>query len=190
MTQYRMLKAGEIIKDGDEFGPVEKKNTWLKAGVTIGYPLELNSVGYYRRRIHSKIKAKEAKTESPKYRFLAPGERIVATDETNLMSREWCNAYTYNNYVVSSVHPKNFRRKIEAKQEEPELVIHTIPVKLPKSTFLRDMMLLINRHSQEDNSNTPDFILAEFLKNALEAFDNGVRARDQWYGIKADERIG
>ena len=117
MTQYRMLKAGEIIKDGDEFVPYghdTKKNVWLRAGKTIGESLEHCSVGYYRRRIHSKIKTKEAKTESPQYRFLVAGERIAATDETNLMSREWYSAYTYDNYVVASTHTKNFRRKVEA----------------------------------------------------------------------------
>jgi len=77
MTQYRMLKAGEIIKDGDEFVPYghdTKKNVWLKANDTIGESLEFCSVGYYRRRIHSKIKGRKAKA---KYRFLKEMKRFL-----------------------------------------------------------------------------------------------------------------
>lgn len=40
----------------------------------------------------------------------------------------------------------------------------------------------INGVSAENGSNTPDFILAEFLTSTLAAFDEAVRARDEWYG--------
>jgi hypothetical protein len=37
----------------------------------------------------------------------------------------------------------------------------------------------------ENGSDTPDFILARFLADCLEAFDSAVRTRDDWYGHKA-----
>ncbi len=51
-----------------------------------------------------------------------------------------------------------------------------------RTKFERELEELINRHSQEDGSNTQDFILARFLASSLEAFGQGVRRRDLWYG--------
>ena len=36
--------------------------------------------------------------------------------------------------------------------------------------------------SAEAGSNTPDFILAEYLTDCLAAFDRATVARDRWYG--------
>lgn len=40
----------------------------------------------------------------------------------------------------------------------------------------------INGCSMENGSDTPDFLLARFLTEQLEAFDRLMRARDEWYG--------
>jgi hypothetical protein len=40
----------------------------------------------------------------------------------------------------------------------------------------------INRCSAENGSNTPDFILAEYLTDCLTAFDKALREREKWYG--------
>lgn len=40
----------------------------------------------------------------------------------------------------------------------------------------------INRHSMENGSNTPDFMLASFLTDCLRAWDPGIAAREAWYG--------
>ncbi len=49
-------------------------------------------------------------------------------------------------------------------------------------TFERELESLINRYSQENLSDTPDFILAEYLLRCLAAWNHGVTAREQWYG--------
>ena len=49
-------------------------------------------------------------------------------------------------------------------------------------TFYQELQSLINRHSKENGSNTPDFILARFLQDSLAAFDNASLARSNWYG--------
>ena len=41
---------------------------------------------------------------------------------------------------------------------------------------------LLNEFSQENSSNTPDFILATFLVRCLEAWNAGVQRRAEWYG--------
>ncbi len=48
--------------------------------------------------------------------------------------------------------------------------------------FVKELEDCINRHSQENASNTPDFILAEFLGNCLKAWNEAVQRRETWHG--------
>lgn len=45
-----------------------------------------------------------------------------------------------------------------------------------------ELVGLLNKHSAENGSDTPDFILADYLMNCLDAFDKAVTAREKWYG--------
>lgn len=45
---------------------------------------------------------------------------------------------------------------------------------------------LINEFSNENNSNTPDFVLARYLTGCLENFHTCVNMREQWHGRMAD----
>lgn len=47
--------------------------------------------------------------------------------------------------------------------------------------FRRELEHLINRYSMENGSNTPDFMLAEYLIGCLKNFDLIVNKRTQWY---------
>jgi hypothetical protein len=49
-------------------------------------------------------------------------------------------------------------------------------------TFREDLASLINRHSLENGSDTPDSLLAEYLTDCLAVFDKAVTARERWYG--------
>jgi hypothetical protein len=51
--------------------------------------------------------------------------------------------------------------------------------------FRTKLQALINEHSMECGSNTPDFILAKYLAKCLTNFDESVVARDTWYGKRA-----
>ena len=44
----------------------------------------------------------------------------------------------------------------------------------------------INAVSAEKGSNTPDFILANYLIDCLKAFDSAVSERERWYGRGLD----
>jgi len=46
-----------------------------------------------------------------------------------------------------------------------------------KLTFQEELENLINRHSKESASNTPDYVLAKYLNNCLEAFDQAIQMR-------------
>lgn len=50
------------------------------------------------------------------------------------------------------------------------------------SKFEKELEQLINRYSLENGSNTPDFILARFLRMQLDIFDRTIRRREHWYG--------
>lgn len=51
-----------------------------------------------------------------------------------------------------------------------------------ESNFRTELQDLINRHSMENGSDTPDFLLAEYLTRMLEVFDGIVSKRAKWYG--------
>ncbi len=51
-----------------------------------------------------------------------------------------------------------------------------------KSEFIKELELLINKYSKENDSDTPDFILARYLNEVLKNFNAAVLDREQWYG--------
>lgn len=53
-----------------------------------------------------------------------------------------------------------------------------------RSAFREALKVLINAYSQEQDSNTPDFILARYLDNCLKAYEIAVNRRDRWYSTK------
>jgi len=48
--------------------------------------------------------------------------------------------------------------------------------------FKKDLENLLNIHSKENDSNTPDFILASYIGNCLHAFTEATQQRESWYG--------
>jgi hypothetical protein len=68
----------------------------------------------------------------------------------------------------------------------------TQPEPLPPATgsadgpdFISELRDLINRRSMENASNTPDFILAQYLTNCLRAWNQATQQRETWYGRDA-----
>ena len=50
-------------------------------------------------------------------------------------------------------------------------------------TLQQEITSALNRASRENASNTPDFILAQYLLRCLNAFEMATIDRDKWYGI-------
>ena len=48
--------------------------------------------------------------------------------------------------------------------------------------FLRELSSVINKHSVENRSDTPDFMLAEFMAGCLNVYENTIRNRGDWFG--------
>ncbi len=51
--------------------------------------------------------------------------------------------------------------------------------------FQKELEDLINRFSKENESNTPDWILASYLNNCLNTFNTATQQRETWYGRDA-----
>ena len=51
--------------------------------------------------------------------------------------------------------------------------------------FEKELSNLINKHSKENESNTPDYILAMFIGGCLKAFNQAVQQRETWFGRDA-----
>lgn len=48
--------------------------------------------------------------------------------------------------------------------------------------FKKELEELLNRHSMENGCETPDHILATYLYGCLQAFNDAVNSRENWYG--------
>jgi len=48
-------------------------------------------------------------------------------------------------------------------------------------TFIYELAQVINKHSQENASNTPDFILAQYLQGCMDVFTTAIQQRETWY---------
>jgi hypothetical protein len=58
-------------------------------------------------------------------------------------------------------------------------------MKMDISEFEKELEALVNRFSMENASNTPDFILAQYLVASLAAFNTSTQQRETWYGRDA-----
>ena len=58
-----------------------------------------------------------------------------------------------------------------------------------KITFEKELESLINRYSKENESNTPDFILAEYIKGCLKVYAETINKRDNWFDFKPFGRL-
>lgn len=56
-----------------------------------------------------------------------------------------------------------------------------------QSKLRKEIQDAINKNNIENGSDTPDFILAEYLIDCLRIFDRTVNARERWYGRKEQE---
>lgn len=56
--------------------------------------------------------------------------------------------------------------------------------------FRNELTSLLNRYSRENESNTPDFILADFLIGCLAVFDVATSRREKWYRPKTPKEEG
>lgn len=54
---------------------------------------------------------------------------------------------------------------------------------MTKNEFKKELVVLINKYSMENGSNTPDFILAEYLTSCLTCYEDVITRRDKWFNF-------
>lgn len=52
------------------------------------------------------------------------------------------------------------------------------------SDLIKELEAVINKHNVENESDTPDFLLASLVSETLKTWAKIVKARDDWYGFK------
>lgn len=57
------------------------------------------------------------------------------------------------------------------------------PLPSEQRGLVRDIAAVLNLRSRENASNTPDYILAEYMVTCLDAFEAASNARQRWYGV-------
>lgn len=57
-----------------------------------------------------------------------------------------------------------------------------LPQPMQPSELELELSSLLNKHSRENQSDTPDYILATYLMSCLEAFETATAYRATWYG--------
>jgi hypothetical protein len=109
-----------------------------------------------------------------KLKAQAPSQQI--TDPVRLAELRKMNDYTGQSERCDACgSPKRARGLcciVCGKPDEPIML----------SDFRKDIERTINRYSKENGSNTPDFILAQYLEDCLGAFGKAVMAREKAYG--------
>ena len=56
------------------------------------------------------------------------------------------------------------------------------------NVFEQKLREIINVHSLESESDTPDFILAEYMIDCLDSFTDATNKREKWYGRKTEKK--
>jgi hypothetical protein len=81
--------------------------------------------------------------------------------------------------------------KIENEEEYQQVMVavseyqeRMIPGITKPLTFESALTRLINQHSMENESSTPDFILAKYLERCLGVFNATMKERSRWYGTE------
>lgn len=70
----------------------------------------------------------------------------------------------------------------EGRSPDPSATVNKVETHESKGGFESALMELINKHSLESGSNTPDHILARYMCRCLEAYNHAVALREKWYG--------
>jgi len=76
------------------------------------------------------------------------------------------------------------RKALSMAQKIAKSVNSSSEVDAQKENIIKDIASIINKYSRENESNTPDFILAKYLEQCLKAFETACIEREEWYHKK------
>lgn len=124
-VEYRLLKVGEIIEEGDEVMKAYLssgigKAEWKKVGLSIGTPLQPDCIGTFRRKVVEDNPSIYGTSQPPPplFRDLASSEKVRADDEVYYPITEvWGRVGKLSNCVgltAGSFPTVKYRRRISA----------------------------------------------------------------------------
>lgn len=108
---------------------------------------------------------------------------------------QWVNSYgrsinreTVNRIIEAARKVEELERERDLlKQEVKQLWIEKTQPNEEPMNLARRIAGAINSVSAENGSNTPDFILANYLVSCLDAFDRAINARTEWFEPTTEE---
>lgn len=152
----------------------------------------------YRNLSKKEVLASPEAVEALLERFMAKNSSVTPALMTEFI-RELINAPEQESEVVLladvpkvpfSIDDIKLEFTVVSGPEEdplPPPPIETPDVPPKADRFKKRLEEVVNSLSMESGSDTPDFILAEFLSDCLAAFDKAVTRRSQWYGVSPAE---
>lgn len=96
----------------------------------------------------------------------------VAIDEDPIVAVEW-NTETGRRSMSAGIAQES---ALLAKAVDGLAEAHNV------NGLIEELRALLNKYNRESYSNTPDFILAQYVMKCTSAFDEAVVARADWYG--------
>lgn len=98
--------------------------------------------------------------------------------------KEWDRGQIYlclETHQAKAIRDAGYVHRDECKPDG--LSVSSSQAPASRSTFERELAGLINKYSLENESDTPDFILAKYVCATIDAFNCAVVARDGWYDV-------
>jgi hypothetical protein len=105
---------------------------------------------------------------------------MIKADLYGALSRGYCSSKNSHKVVDPDL--------IESMATEIMCVLEN-KTTLEKTSFHRELESLINSKCCENESDTPDWVLAEYLERCLTAFNACINMRERWYGRELGKNI-
>jgi hypothetical protein len=119
VPEYRVLKKGELIQEGDEFFD-EQVGEWKETSIVKAMGIEVEYIDLYRRKV-ADCDLKEDTV--PEYHvLLREGDKLQDGDEVYVGEDHWLPVYVSDWMTPSIVRNGTYRRKItdcDLKEESP-----------------------------------------------------------------------
>ena len=119
VPEYRVLKKGELIQEGDEFFD-EQVGEWKETSIVKAMGIEVEYIDLYRRKV-ADCDLKEDTV--PEYHvLLREGDKLQDGDEVYVGEDHWLPVYVSDWMTPSIVRNGTYRRKVtncDLKEESP-----------------------------------------------------------------------
>lgn len=115
VPEYRVLKEGEFIQEGDEFFD-EQVGEWKETSIVKAMEIEVEPIDLYRRKVADCDLEGEPpikyRVETTTYRKLEEGDKLQDGDEVYVGEDHWLPVYVSDWMTPAIVNGGTYRRKV------------------------------------------------------------------------------